>query len=346
MKDSLDAQESPLVSIYCLVYNHAPFLRQCLDGFVMQKTAFRVEVHIHDDASKDDSQSIIQEYVEAYPNIIWCPIYQKRNIFSQGLSPGCLLLPQIKGKYVVCCEGDDYWTDPLKLQKQVDFMEANPDVSICHHSARVVWDKGEQPDTIYPPQADEKGYREELFVNDFLNHHWLATASVMFRWCFNRSDLKFEEQYPKNILSVDTILFLFHAVRGRVIQIPGVMSVYRRHSGGLTYSRDANDDSYYTKNALKLLNFFSFAEKITGQDYSAKRREQLLNCIMACVTTGNGDVLNQLKEQYPDDYEIVTRPYLHSERCDEKKKWKRLIATTPIMKFLCGKVKKLFKLNF
>ena len=123
------------VSIVCESFNHERYLRQCLDGFVMQKTKFVFEVLIHDDASIDKSADIIREYVEKYPDIIK-PIYETENQYSKrDGSVGRIMDEAIDAtgaKYVAMCEGDDYWTDPLKLQKQVDFMEANPEYGLCY----------------------------------------------------------------------------------------------------------------------------------------------------------------------------------------------------------------------
>ena len=109
----------PLLSICCVTYNHKKYIRQCLDSFLMQKTNFKFEIIIHDDASTDGTADIIKEYYEKYPDIIK-PIFQTENQFSQGKSISkTFIYPRIKGKYVALCEGDDYWTDPYKLQKQV-----------------------------------------------------------------------------------------------------------------------------------------------------------------------------------------------------------------------------------
>lgn len=114
-------KQSPLVSITCLTYNHAPYLRQCLDGFVMQKTSFPIEILIYDDASEDGTQDIIREYERKYPDLIK-PIYQTENQYSKGVKVEFVYnYPRAKGKYIAFCEGDDYWTDPNKLQKQIDF---------------------------------------------------------------------------------------------------------------------------------------------------------------------------------------------------------------------------------
>ena len=121
----METIQSPLVSIQCLVYNHEPFLRQCLDGFVMQKTNFKFEAIIHDDFSTDGSAAIIREYAEKYPHIIK-PIFETENQYSKrDGSLGRKMYDASCGKYIAICEGDDYWIDPLKLQKQVDFLETN-----------------------------------------------------------------------------------------------------------------------------------------------------------------------------------------------------------------------------
>ena len=114
-----------LVSVVCDVYNHEPYLRQCFDGFVMQKTNFKFEVLVHDDASTDKSAEIIIEYTNKYPDI-FKPIIQKENQYSKGVGIWkTYQFPRVKGKYVAFCEGDDYWIDPLKLQKQVTAIESD-----------------------------------------------------------------------------------------------------------------------------------------------------------------------------------------------------------------------------
>lgn len=127
-----------LVAIQCLVYNHEPYLRDCLNGFVMQKTNFRFVAIVHDDCSKDKSAAIIREYAEKYPDIIK-PIYETENQYSKhDGSIGRIMneaISAIGAKYVAFCEGDDYWIDPLKLQKQVDYMEAHPNCTCYAHNS-------------------------------------------------------------------------------------------------------------------------------------------------------------------------------------------------------------------
>ncbi len=127
-----------LVSVCCITYNQEAYIRDALEGFVNQKTDFAYEVLIHDDASTDRTADIIREYAGRYPNLIF-PILQTENQYSKGLTnvSGTFNFPRARGKYIAMCEGDDYWTDEHKLQKQVDYLEANPGCSLCFHSAKV-----------------------------------------------------------------------------------------------------------------------------------------------------------------------------------------------------------------
>jgi glycosyltransferase involved in cell wall biosynthesis len=128
--------QNSLVSICCTAYNHAKFISDCLDGFLLQKTNFNFEVLIHDDASTDGTQDIIKAYQAKYPNIIK-PIFQTENQYSKGVKPFIKYLsPASQGKYIALCEGDDYWTDPLKLQKQVDYMESHSECVLTYHGWR------------------------------------------------------------------------------------------------------------------------------------------------------------------------------------------------------------------
>lgn len=121
-----------IVSIWCLTYNHEKYIRQCLDGFVMQKTNFRFEAIVHEDASTDGTAEIVREYAEKYPDIIK-PIIETENQYSKkDGSLDRIMEKSCIGKYVALCEGDDYWIDPMKLQKQVDFLEEHEDYGLVY----------------------------------------------------------------------------------------------------------------------------------------------------------------------------------------------------------------------
>ena len=127
-----------IVSIICTAYNHEKYIRDALEGFVMQKTNFRFEAIVHDDASTDGTATIIREYAEKYPDIIK-PIYETENQYSKhDGSLQKIMNEACNGKYIAICEGDDYWTDSYKLQKQIDFLESHRDYTMCCSNSEIL----------------------------------------------------------------------------------------------------------------------------------------------------------------------------------------------------------------
>ena len=124
------------VSILCLAFNHEKYIADAIEGFLKQKTDFAYEIIINEDASTDGTAEIIRQYERRFPDMIH-PIYHKQNQYSQGVNINDkFMVPLARGKYVALCDGDDYWIDPYKLQKQYDAMEANPNCRMCLHKAR------------------------------------------------------------------------------------------------------------------------------------------------------------------------------------------------------------------
>lgn len=215
----------PLVSICCMTYNHAAFVRQCLDGFMMQKCSFNFEVLIHDDASTDGTQDIIREYEMKYPDVIK-PIYQKENQYSKGIDPGLKYnAPRAKGKYIALCEGDDYWTDPYKLQKQVDFLESHPDYVMCSHR----FNQYIQNKNLLEEEKNLTFQGADYDLKNLIGGKWLTqTLTVMYR----RSALDLK-RYALYGMSMDIILFYALLKNGKGYCFPDIMGVYRLHGGGV-----------------------------------------------------------------------------------------------------------------
>ncbi len=172
-----DATTALLTSICCVTYNHEQFIEDALYGFLMQVTDFPVEIIVHDDASTDNTPSIIRQYEQQYPRLIKT-IYQSENQYSRGLSPSTLIRNLSRGKYIAVCEGDDCWTDPNKLQIQLDYLEQNPNVVISGHDALVV---DEQNEILSQSKLHNRHKRdcsgEELILNKTL----ILTLSWMYR---------------------------------------------------------------------------------------------------------------------------------------------------------------------
>lgn len=218
--------ENILVSVYCLAFNHEKYIRDCLEGFVNQKTNFRYEVIVHDDASTDNTADIIREYAERFPEIIK-PILQVENQYSKGVPiVEKYIFPKCRGKYIAICEGDDYWCDVNKLQKQVDSLEANPDYVACVHQTKL-YDCLSKKESLVSP------YRKSCIVDVELalsagGAAW-QLSSLMYRseliakraeFCFVSKSVG---DYP---------LAMYLALTGPIYFISDVMSVYRMYTEG------------------------------------------------------------------------------------------------------------------
>lgn len=208
-----------MVSVKCLTYNHAPYIRECLDGILMQKTDFRFEVVIHDDASTDGTTEILKEYEECHPDVIRV-IYEEKN---QYLSGGNLdkIEALTRGKYWAVCEGDDYWTNPLKLQKQVEVMENHPDCMLVCNRTQLYSLKS------HSIVGENFCYHESRFVSIkdiiYKGGLFISTCSILFRPEVKRD---FPE-YCRQCHTGDYPVQLMAAMKGRVYYMHEPMSVYR-----------------------------------------------------------------------------------------------------------------------
>lgn len=229
---------SPSVSICCLTYNHVSYIRQCLDGFVSQKTNFPFEVLVHDDASTDGTADVIKEYEARYPLLIK-PIYQDINQYRQRRQVSATYnFARVKGKYIASCEGDDYWTDPYKLQKQVDFLETHPDFSICFHPVMVLNQAtGEMhPDTLADVPSETTIYDLATYSN------YIHTPSVMYRYS---PDVNKKFGQIGNVGVGDYLYHILYAERGKIQKLPDYMAVYRQGVGIWTGPNSNSNDNMF-----------------------------------------------------------------------------------------------------
>lgn len=228
----MKSEYCPMVSVQCLAYNHEKYIRECLEGVVNQKTDFKYEVIVHDDASTDNTVSIIKEYAEKYSEIIK-PIFEKENLYKRDQARmRQIITEKLTGKYIAFCECDDYWTACDKLQKQVDFLETHPDYSMCFHSAK----KQYETNTISWLKCEDVEDRDysptEVFVN------WIVpTASILCRREAIENRMKMIGS--NRILNGDITIVLSSAMIGKIRGMHEQMSVYRVQSSGITYDLNA-----------------------------------------------------------------------------------------------------------
>ncbi|NWG34537.1 MAG: glycosyltransferase [Chloroflexi bacterium] len=219
--------EVPWVSVSCITYNHAPYIRDAMEGFLMQRTTFPVEILIHDDASTDGTIEIIKEYEKQYPHLIF-PMYQSVNRFSQGIKiTPTYQIPRARGKYIALCEGDDYWTDPLKLQKQFDFLEKHPEYVLCFHKVRALEGSQVKEDEVMERRYLAIENKREITVLDLLKHrNFIHTGSVMFR------NIPIPAPFEIEFSPVgDYFLFILLSEKGPLFRLDETMGIYRRGSG-------------------------------------------------------------------------------------------------------------------
>lgn len=167
-----------LVSVCCITYNHEKYITEAIESFLMQKTNFKYEILIHDDASTDKTPDIIRYYAAKFPEIIQ-PIFQTENQHSkQKRISACFVWPKARGKYIALCEGDDFWTNSSKLQTQVDYLESHPECSLATHAATYVKENGKSngENLLRPAQKDSVLSAEEIISKEGL----IPTASMMF----------------------------------------------------------------------------------------------------------------------------------------------------------------------
>lgn len=230
-----------VVSVICMAYNHEAWIRDALEGFVRQQAPFRFEVLVHDDASTDGTAAIIREFAARYPDLIR-PLFQQENQYSRG-EPVIqrFVAPLVRGRYIALCEGDDYWTDPHKLQKQVAVLEARPEVDICAHAA--MRRRGDKSAGFVAPRL-RSGLIPAGKVIVGGGSRYVATASLLCR-----TDAFVRQTPMRAVLVNDYVLQLQCAVRGGMYYLPECMSVYRvavpgswneRHSGRRIALRQVN----------------------------------------------------------------------------------------------------------
>lgn len=257
-----------MVSINLITYNHENYIRDAIESILMQKTDFEFEILVHDDASIDNTAEIITEYEKKNPNIIKT-ILQKENQYSKGVNVGEINRRRARGKYIAECEGDDYWTDENKLQRQVDYLESNPKCTFCFHNATVIDEENNEISKVVIPWLHEnrkfyysqsKEYRSgELQLLGFI-----PTASFM---------------YPKYVLDNppqwffdapvgDNAIKLLASSKGYSFYIDDTMSIYRfnvPNSATTKWASENSDNSIERcNNFIGMLNEFN---KYSGYKY-------------------------------------------------------------------------------
>ncbi len=279
------------VSAYCLTYNHEKYIRSALDGFVGQKTDFDYEVFVHDDASTDGTAAIIAEYAEKYPHIIK-PIYQTENQYSRGVRiMHEHILHRMSGEYIAVCEGDDYWSDPEKLQRQVDFLDSHPDYAACvHNTARLdLWKNKET--LMFSRSGDEDISFEQVVSRGAAAYH---TSSLMYRrkcadfWPPFYFRVKGFGDYPQSI---------HLRLCGNIRYINRPMSVYRFGTAGSWTTRTMANPAGRVKTLESVVDMLEEVNEYTEHKYDSAVRDAITQYKYKILYT-QGSYAEMRKEPY------------------------------------------------
>lgn len=223
----------PLVTIHCIAYMHENYIRDAIEGFLMQQTTFKVEIWIHDDASTDNTANIIREYEKKHPQL-FVATYQVENQYrKKPKTPRYVKPPPKRGKYIAMCEGDDYWTDPMKLQKQVAFMEGNGRYVMCYH-----YNQQKRDEKLLPNRIPRKG-RDYTGDQLIATPDGIATATKVFRNIY--LDPRIPERRPSGDYGLNALLGMFGACKFISDIKP---SIRRLHHGGVWSSKSASSKNY------------------------------------------------------------------------------------------------------
>lgn len=264
-----------MVSIRCITYNHEPYIRQCLEGFVMQKTNFRFEAIVHDDASTDGTAAIIHEYAEEYPDIIK-PIYETENQYSKhDGSLNRIMDAACTGKYLAFCEGDDCWTDPYKLQKQVDYLESHLECVLVHTDLSVQdVNTGEMEHFKWKRQRNynqiERDWGDKLVSLILQGKYSVQTLTVCARMdSIRRVRDEYPEMADKKLLMGDTPLWMALAKKGTFHFIPEETACYHVISESATHSKNYSNVIDFYVSCLYMVEKFSALFSIPDKEKDA-----------------------------------------------------------------------------
>lgn len=269
----------------CFTYNNAKYIEETLDGFAMQNTNFPFVCLVMDDCSTDGEQDVIKawmdrecdmqqsetieiekSFITIVPhktniNCTFAFYFLKQNMYKVKYEKLEMVNPwRQRCEYEATCEGDDYWTDPLKLQKQVDFLESHPDYSMCFHTAIQHWEDGRKPDGVFRQIEDREYSGEELFAQ------WtVATASVMLRRSVLESDIYKRARNNNKFIYGDIITWLSAAHEGKVLGMSDVMSIYRRQETGAVFKYDLKRIKQQAYHSLEIYTVFGKQYKLLSK---------------------------------------------------------------------------------
>ena len=249
-----------LVSICCATYNHQDYIKDAIEGFLMQETNFNFEIIVHDDASTDSTAEIIRAYEQQYPQLIRA-VYQNTNKYSKRTPIfNTYILPQASGKYIALCEGDDYWTDKNKLQIQIDYMESNPTCSMCCHAHRRI----DVDKRVLEIKRVFKNDSDIPTINCLKKDIFPQLCTYVYRKDITKGAPDFFIGNPVG----DVTFLALYAIKGSVHYIDRVMASYRVKVSGSWTDRFSKDIAMRNNHRERMTIFYEELDKYTNGQFN------------------------------------------------------------------------------
>jgi len=288
-----------MVSICTQAFNQEKYIRDCLEGFIMQKTSFNYEILIHDDASTDHTADIIKEYIDKHPRNIKA-VFQSKNQMSLGVnSLTDILFPMTYGKYIALCEGDDYWIDPYKLQKQFDFLENNPDYGLVHTEINQFYEKTGQYFNNFNKLTGNVIPDGDIY--EFLlmpNKYFIKTPSVMFKKKLFDEYVDYNYLDKEGIPLIDLYIWLEISKNAKIGYLEDTTAVYRVRTDSFSNFSDIEKAYKFSQNVFKIRNHY--ANKYGCSDYTKKliKKEKIKNELLFAYRMSNKKLAIQEIKKY------------------------------------------------
>ncbi len=312
-----------MVTVVCITYGQEDYIAQTLDSFLAQQTTFKFKILVGEDAGPDGTADIVRDYATRYPDLI-VPFIRAENLGpKRNLVDLC---QRATSPYIAFCEGDDYWTDPLKLQKQFEYMEAHPKIKVCGTRTEVIsdgrshvedWFERQSDGRIYYPDSQPNYHGQKLFKpTDILRHMLVQTSSLFYRWNY---DLPIPDWYYDGVMG-DWSMLLMQTGTTRIGFLPDVTSVYRINSSSTFYGDDRT--VYFLNTRLEWLHgltgFLDYAQKHYRKYPLAAIRNKIqleaANYLSAAIKVGDMGRVARLFDEYPVAGKVALSAYLGAWR--------------------------------
>lgn len=286
-----------MVTVLVLTYNHEQYIRQALDSVLNQQTNFPFEVIVHDDASTDLTQTILEEYSALNLPNLKIEIANENQI-SRGFNPSARLILGVQTKYFAWCEGDDYWSDSSKLQTQIEFMEKNQWCAVSHHLVEVIDEKGRPVTNGIVAMLESQSWRrrERIPGKKIVGGNFLWTSSILIRRASIRNSALMAMY---DVQPGDFITLAFSLEQGDIGFISRVMSAYRVHSNSFWSSASEKDNQKRIQQAMWFLGTYSI-----GRMQSDFRRAVVENYVRTNRISLHRDLENLALQMSRKDAEL------------------------------------------